>query len=203
MQPSFNPLRASDRPAFYPTSSRYLWNEVRKDDTIWMIGVTRIGGRLLPPALDGKLVVGNCWRTSEKKMPAGPGSQVSDRSFWFEPGEGSTWYPWLDAADQISKLDLRLKDGAPRRLPQREDGNADGCEWWRTWGNLIRAGSKLSDKSGTVLQAHADRALSRTVFISYAWRDGARLAARLAEIFPARRYLFGWTGFRHLGDWPI
>lgn len=150
-----------------------------------MIGIPRISSKMLPPAIDGVIVVSGKHRTAKIPPPAGPASPVANREYWFEAGPGSAWYPWADATYPVARSALVRKDGTSWRLPF--DGSLpEGRESWREWGNLIRPGTKMSAKAGRALRTHTDELRSRAVFISYSWSDGAVLAARFAEILSKR-----------------
>ena len=70
----FDPLEGYTYPRFYPTSAKYLWKHLEPRDRLWMLGVLRIAGETLAPAIEGLMVVKNKWKTAERRPPAGPGS---------------------------------------------------------------------------------------------------------------------------------
>ncbi len=186
---SFDPRKTYAAPEFYPTSAPYLWKQIKPGDRVWMLGCPRIAGRTLAPGIDGVLVVKDVHETAHTPAPLGPASIVSDRRYWFEAGPGSAWFPWMEASDLLSECPLVLKDGSQRFLPGRPpEGGEHGKGWWNRWGNLLRPGSAISPGAAQKLETHVETLKDRSVFISYAWADGAPLAARLAEILSGRGY---------------
>ncbi|MEM7428082.1 MAG: hypothetical protein AAF441_18470 [Pseudomonadota bacterium] len=186
---TFDPNKTYRRPEFYPTSSPYLWKNIGRKDRIWMLGCPRIAGRTLAPGIDGVIVVKQGHEVSKRKMPHGPASPVSGRKYWFEAGAGSRWFPWADASALIPACDLERADGSYRRLPGKPARNGEnGKGWWKTWGNLLRPGSKISRPAAEMIEQHVASLTGQSVFISYAWSDGALLASRLAEIFSEKEH---------------
>lgn len=186
---SFDPRETYASPQFYPTSSSYLWNHIKPGDRVWMLGCPRIAGRTLAPGIDGILVVKKAHEAARTPAPLGPASIVSDRRYWFEAGPGSAWFPWAAASDLLPTCPLVRKDGSHRFLPGRPpEGGENGRGWWNRWGNLLRPGSAISASAAHKIEAHVKVLKNRSVFISYAWADGALLAARLAEILSDKGY---------------
>ncbi|SMF04103.1 hypothetical protein SAMN02745866_00328 [Alteromonadaceae bacterium Bs31] len=145
-----------DVPAFHVTrSTSWPVKEIHEDDVIWLVGQLSAGWGTLPPAIDGKVVVG---KIEELELEEGKSKTR------FTAKEGSRWFPLADASDVLSNLEVILKNGEIKQLYDPKSDNL---------GQAFQSLKKIVNPS--TIEMWASELLKKEFeFISYRIADGTK-----------------------------
>lgn len=138
--------------------------EIEEDDVIWLVSQLSAPWGKLPPAIDGKIVVG---AIKEIKL------EEEKSKIIFTAKEGSAWFPLVDGTNILSNLEVMLKEGKAEcpYNPQKDN-----------LGQAFQSLKKIHCSSALNLNNWASEILNKEFeFISYKISDGTKSAFIRAE----------------------
>lgn len=178
-QPSVDPMTMPDYPLYHVTDDVSLATRVQHDDVFWFVTIIQIGDLLLPPSIDARFVVDR----KETRESAGrlydEASPMRGKRCVFLPQESSQYLPWRACHETLAKLQFEKLNGRPGRPLVGP---------WKSWPQSLQRIRRLSADDAATMDAWGREVGQHPIFISYAWRDGAKLAARLAMLLSQNQY---------------
>lgn len=153
------------QPAHHVTRlTGYPAHKVKTGDVIWLVSQLKLKGKLLPPALDGKIVVKEVIQLNNNEQKGG---------LKFVADKGSCWFPLKDATAVLAAIEVQPKIGYPYK--PFASAKATAGQSFQSM-KMIHNPDILSDLQQQLEQSPID-------FISYRIKDGTHAAfSKTAEL---------------------
>jgi hypothetical protein len=145
-------------PSGHATSASAFAERVRADDVIWFFSSIRYANGWLAPAIDARFRV-------LSDPPHEQRRRTGRKHFIVAAPEETEFFPWRDATNLLH----RLRDPQGKRLVEGTSGVSEMLLRFQVPRTLDASSGRELEKQATLA-----RESSRTVFVSYSWRNSTQ-----------------------------